>query len=506
MAPEGQAPGTPSLTTNFRAKPGNLRLLWDPQAHSTVGEFCHFYLLSSRDGRGADLMEAVTSSLRSIGIHGATCHIVYGPMDLLIRAWLSESKRMAFLRTVQQPVLDLRLDQFVEFKADAVDYVDCGISQAESPPSLDAVKSLVEAFWDTSEEGQAKLKTAVQRALERQILHNYQSPAGCKVYLFVYGAKGRILEKTEAEALSHALHREKAKHITVYRGAGFCIGVVKFISDDYDDTLKAVQAAQEALAQRGLYCWSLVPPGRNETEEGETLHLPDSEAESLATSLMVSADIPENEKPALSVKIQGALGKEATRERVRELIQKAERNLNGQRGRQRFSSILCGVFARDARSINQRLSFLISIESNIRGYLTKLAKANVSLSELSRWPDVSSHPLQEKSTSKWREVLAREEVTTSEFLKSLDLPIMIAYIDSLRRDGIIDYTGDDAPLEECVIHAEMIQGLRDRYAHGVILDLALKESLDNEMWEILTDLIIAIKIQISLEELLEDPD
>lgn len=500
-----QLPPTPVANTNFRALPGDSRLLWDPQAHNTVGEFCRFYLLGSRDGRGADLMDAVTSSLRSIGIHGATCHIVYGPMDLLIRVWLSESKRMAFLRTVQQPALDLRLDQFYEFKAESVDYVDCNIVQAGSPPSLETITSLVAALRDSTNSRTVDREAIIRGAVQRKILHNYKSPEGCKVYLFIYGAEGRVFEDVEATDLSRALARANASHITVYRGTGFCIGVIKFICPLYDDTLVAVQAAQDALASRELYCWSLVPPGRNRTLEGETLHLPDSEAESLTTSLMASADTPEREKPVLSVRIEGALGNASTRKRIQELVSKSERALNGLRGRQRFSSILCSVLARDARSINQRLSFLISIESNLRAYLTKLTKSDVALSELNNWPDIGKYSLQGKSTSKWEKLL-QEKADVAEFLKALDLPVMIAYIDSFLKEGKIDDRGREATLRECVVHKDLIQRLRDRYAHGVILDLALEESLGEEMWGILFDLIPAIRIQISLEELLSDPE
>lgn len=495
---------------NFRALPGQPRLLWDPKAHEAVEEFCRFYLLSSRDGRGSDLLETVTECFRKIGIHGATYHIVYGPMDLLIRVWLSEPKRMAFLRGIQQPELDLRLDQFVEFKADSVRYLNCGITQATESVNSTQIIKLVQAFREAEGIPNTKLYELIDDALTKRVLHTYISPEGCKIYLFIYGAEGRSLRPDDENRIGIELQNVGASQVTIYSGRGFCAGIVKLICAQYRDTLKIVEHIQATLAQRELFCWSLVPPNRDSTLEGETLHLVESEADSLKTLLMTDLEdpkLPDSYKQEYGMSIYATLQNNEVRHHIRAVINKADQMLIGNRAKQRFNSILCSILARDRRSINKRLSFLISIESNLRSFLSALAKNHPSLSNEKKWPDISKHPLNARSTSEHFEILPSTDTDgRQKFLKSRDLPALIAYIDKFIESGIINLGERGKPLKDCVLHANSIQELRDKYAHGVILDLALREDFQDEMWEILDELITAIRIQIALENLIIESD
>lgn len=496
------------IRNNFRAFPGHPRLLWDPKAHESVDESCRFYLLSSRDGRGRDLQGVVDEAFRKIGIHGATSHIIYGPMDLLIRAWMSESKRLAFLRIIQQPEFDLRLEQFAEFEAESVRYINCGIVQAVEGVDREQVIKLVKALQEAQGVPSREVNTLVDQALEARILHRYTSPEGIKIYMFVYGPQGRVIRSSDEIQIEKTLAETDSLNVTIYRGSGFCAGIVKVITPTYQGSLDIVERIQDTLLKLGLYCWSLVPPNRDRTKEGETLHLPDDEAEAVAKRLMIDLEdqgIQDSLKHKFEMNIETALQNREIRKNVQELIGIAEETLQGNRAKQRFNSILCGILAKDVRTINKRLSFLISFESNLRSLLASLSRLDSRLIDARTWPEINADLLGERSTS--RAVLMSPEnrgPSPQEYLKQLDLPALILYLKEFEKLSIIKFKGALAPLGEFINYSDKIHRLRNKYAHGIILDLALEEDFQNEMWDILRDLISAIGIQIAVESLITD--
>lgn len=137
--------------------------------------------------------------------------------------------------------------------------------------------------------------------------------------------------------------------------------------------------------------------------------------------------------------------------------------------------------------------------------LSSLSRLDSRLIDARTWPEINANLLGERSTS--RAVLISPEnrgPSPQDYLKQLDLPALTLYLKEFEELSIIRFEGALAPLGEFINYSDKIHRLRNKYAHGIILDLALEEDFQNEMWDILRDLISAIGIQIAVESLITE--
>lgn len=484
----------------FKAVPGNSRLVWHPAAHEAVGERYSFFLLTAADSLGSSMIAKVRLVLERLDIHGASTNILYGTDDVLVRLWLSNARRRAFIRAIQSPEAALDLEAFLEFRADSVLYENLILeSPLEQPAIQERLRELVSLFRDNPPE--QELRNAVESGIADGLLVPITSLVGAKVFLFLY--QQRELEQQEIRATVEAYQLYEIARscglggVSVHLGSGFCDAVVQGVTERYEDTLKIVQDFQQEIGALDLLSWTLVPPDYINNIEHEAIHMPEESLQDLLEELRKSSG-PSHTAETDDEDLQWAmesLQDKSIRMRIKELRSTARDKLLSDRAQRRLDSVLYSVLSANPRTLNKRLSFLISIESNLRDFLRILA---VRYELDPQWFDVSLEDVQDSSgVNRYRSAVTSGNI--ADMLDEADLPILFALLGRLESiPGLKELEG--LSIDEWVEMSSKIVDLRNKYAHGRIMDSALKADFSEEFWQMMDTSISAIAMQIELED------
>lgn len=494
MAPSEETP------LKFRSFPGEPRLLWNPAAHEVVGERCSFFLLTASDSLGAAMTEALKDIMDRLSIHGATTHILYGVDDVLIRVWLTAERRRAFLRAIQSPNSGLKLEEFLEFRALEVFYDEHDQSiQAPEATLFSRLEEIIASFRKTQSDN-ADRGRLVKKALRDRILIPFVSQVGVKVYLFLY-TKQESVPRPDLAILSNIAHEAGFKSVSAYGGRGFCDAIIKGVLGQYHETLPAVQSVQAAIANLGYYSWTQVPADYGQNREGETLHLPDSSVEKILETLRGNSQGEGRLDDADPKRAMDTLQDEQVRHSVKNILKYASDKLRTQREQERLESILYAVLTADRRTLNKRLSFLISIESNLRDLFELIAvRYGLDISHFT----VSLDEVHDSSAIS-RYQAALQSGSIQEILRSTDLPILFAILGkfTILLSGYEELLNirelEDLPVADWVDGAREFIELRNAYAHGLLLDSVLDYNFSENFWEEMRRVVDAISMQIALE-------
>lgn len=496
--------GEKAFPMTFRSLPGEPRLMWAPEVHKRYSERCYIYLLTSPNSSGSSLVTGVKEVFKRIGVSGATYHIVYGHMDAMVRVWMTSQKRAAFVRTIQSPAVDLDLEAFYEFVSDEVEY-----SQLSRPDSSDLddqeiqedVRNVVEKC---DRDGAIALSESdrVHRLLDRNLLFKYFAEPGIKAYLFILSEEDAL--KNGRETLRRAISGLDFSCYSLYIGTdGFCSAIVKVIhSGEYSELLPKIEEVQRRILQHNLTCWSLVPADYMKVKEGELITPPASDEEEIYREL------------THSMNSRGDESRDKIRERLRDrqVLDNVQLALNSAkesfatlsseqeaRAYDRWVGILRAAILPDRKEFNRSLSFMISIESDIRDLIKEIsARIDIDFDAL-KVPDRAG--LDGSRVNLFNQKLHESRKLDSAIIEA-DFQILILLLNTLS-----PHLSDKKLLHlisDWEDFADEFATLRNLYAHGVLLHSIRGYSYDESFWRRLDLVRKAIMMQISLEETLND--
>jgi hypothetical protein len=486
---------------HFYSAPGTERRIWSPDAHELFGEHCYYYLLSSQDARGSRLIDSVRRIASEMGIGAPTCHIVFGPLDALVRIWLPDDFRESFLRNLQSPAEPFELESILEFKARTIEYT---WQERHSKFTADDVASseleLIKRDIQLVSEDDSALTfatfDALSRLQHRGLLTNFTATPGVKVYMFLYAATQLASTSLPCDAmrLARLANSGGLADVSVYEGEGFCDYIVKGVCESFIDVNGFVQSFQDEIVKFGLHGWTLTPADYGHALEGEEINLPREATAKLAGRLSRGDQRYERA-------IRATLADARIYNRVIPILSAVESRLEP-REILRFDSVLGALLSRNRRAINQRLSFLISIESGLRDLIPLLAAQHFPLdySWIANQPEVLL--LRSKRGSVAEDVNSAEELGA--WLKTVDLPILFGCLHSMYSgsQSVQELINELMPSEDWMGRSEDMVALRDEYAHGLLLETALDNAFDDAFWIAVESIASAIPVQIGIENVL----
>jgi len=94
-------------------------IVWHPSVHKLYGEDLHYFLIRARFF-GATFADHVKRALDTAGVRGYCAYEVFGDYDILVRAWVTRTKREAFRSAMSESP---QVAAMAEFEAHTVRYV-----------------------------------------------------------------------------------------------------------------------------------------------------------------------------------------------------------------------------------------------------------------------------------------------------------------------------------------------------------------------------------------------
>lgn len=463
---------TPSIPPGT-SRPGQPRLLWHHRVHQLLGETCFYFLFSATHSRGHLLAGQLRERFARIGAKDLTVHITYGPIDVLIRVWLTEPRRQSFLRGLASASDELDIETVWEFGATNAIYAAIPHSPYASLREPSMLEDLREALRAVTYSATEESETAYHHILEAFLATSFTAEPGCKLYMFL-NRDDSVGNVSRLRDVWEVLSSSGLRQLSLYEGEGFCDFVAKGIADSYAVSLEEIEKIQARLSQIGVTGWTLAPPNYGVESEGESLALVLNEPEDDLLDL-ISVGKNESEVDML----RGVLVDSEVREQIAALVAEAPPRGNWTsidheiepRKQDRYYSILGSMLAKNKKEINRELSFLISLESDLRDVLkalrTRLGRASASPSRIEE---------------------AELDTLPAMLLNATDG-------EGELRERLIEYFNDSEWIETF----PRIKALRDRYAHGRLLDAALDDNFDKKWWADLRTLQKAVRFQIAME-------
>jgi hypothetical protein len=372
---------------------GAKHYLWSPSVHRRFGETCHFFLVKSRDCRGDILQKRLERIHAELSMRGVSTHVVLGPYDLLVRSWLSPSKRAAYFRALMDESDDLNLEVINEFSCDFVEYtwLEPGqVAQQQELADLDtkALDSLTELRRPLSEyvsaepESFSSEEIGMLRSSGLLVEAIDTLPGASKVFLFLTNSNSSV----QARRL-HARMRDVAlgagfENVSVYyNGGGFCEYIVKgtLPAAFGPGAIDAISQIQDDLVTAGVTGWSLVPPKAHLEERSEGIAASEGEAVK-ALSRSIATARPVEIAPGDLISALEAHGVRSVLEAyfnsVRPWHGGAEAFVHlspaARSADTRLRHIVSGVLSRERKIINREMSFLFAMGEDAKDVVTLL--------------------------------------------------------------------------------------------------------------------------------------
>lgn len=355
----------------FRStSPFDERYVWHPRVHERYQEQCHFILLAGEDpSRSSTFTSALRDLLALLDIASATIHALYGPYDALVRFWATPGARKRFLVGLDDSGLEIYSTR--EFTAGAVAY-----STVDLQPTLDEIEQHINKVEE--------IVLADYRGVPDTIPHHYYTelerlgilvrvpPApGAKFYLFLSEEANRQTQPADfvVRELMSSATAMGLKGLSIYTGVGFCNFVVKGIVPSYDEALVTINGLRRASKDLRLAPWSLVVADHANADVGETIDAVLSGLSlELENFLRVATDI-DTERRQLRREVTSLNRDE--RAALEGLIANARREMRPEET-ERYFEVISAVILKDRKRLNKSLSFLTSIEGDLRFVLPRL--------------------------------------------------------------------------------------------------------------------------------------
>ena len=365
----------PETGSRFFGVAGQKRFIWHPQVHELFKEYCHIFLLSGQRGSGVRLVSGLTDLFGRLQLTPSSTSIVYGTYDVLVRIWLTDAARSKFREALRTSDRDLDIEAYLEFAADEIDYGWMAQRPAASHLSetllwnhREQIQRVADA--ESSRRWSEQADTDLQALCESGLVHLIAPPDALKYYVFLTHTKGNSnLNDYVVEVLRDRAHRAETDldALTIYSGKGFCDYVLKSAASDYRSILGYVQSFQDAALHVGLRAWSLVPADSGSNEEGEALDGLLNKFPDALSPLLSSVTHPESIRRTI-------LGMPpAQQDSLASVYTDGCHLLAAGREQDRFCELLEAVMANQRKEINQVLSFLTSLEGDVRYVLPRIA-------------------------------------------------------------------------------------------------------------------------------------
>jgi hypothetical protein len=284
--------------------------------------------------------------------------------------------------------------------------------------------------------------------------------------------------------------------VVVHDGVGFCDYVFKAVSPSYEDTLDIVQHLQDLAANLRLQAWTLVAADYGARSEGETIDALQSvfprELEPFVVS-RADASLVRREIKSLERRQRAALI---------DIHNEAKEQLTTPEF-ERFAEVLERSIVGDRKTLNQTLSFLTSIEGDLRYVLPRLLPRHLGASWYS---DVI------RMWSQFADAGDAETVSLSDYDKRLAKSIDDWSLYQLMI--ILNRVLKDRPLLEVELEGYLapdwrksirrIVDLRNDYAHSKLVEATRTRDYQGQWGARLRDLMLAIKFQLGVERVREE--
>jgi hypothetical protein len=491
-----------AAVTTFRGRPSHERLLWHPVVHEAYNERCHFYLLSGEDVSRRDTFSySLRNFLHHQEIYSHTIHAVYGPYDAVLRVWLTQESRLRLLRQLKQAQerAQLRIDDILEFASDQIEYawnelpdIDATLVKRDYEK---AIRSVVAADYSGDWSDEAIDQLAHLR--EANLVIDVPAAPGVKFYMFL-SEEGRRRSQVPDLVIDSLLKEIRVRGIenpSLYFGVGFCDYVLKGVVPKFDDLLPAVNALRRTGKGTGLSPWTLVVADYSDEQQesdellcGETIDSLRAVLPPSVNDFLLFFDTNNDlrqEVTALSRVDQEALA--TLFSHARSVLETPDLT--------RFAEILRSSLVRSRKELNQSLSFLTSIEGDLRFVLPRVL--NQAIGE--QWlPQIRSLGLAElrapgsAEENKWlEEGVPLSQWSLMELLTALRLANRQWPSVRSRLSEVLP-PGWEMKIRELV-------GLRNDFAHSRLVDVTTSRDFATSWGSRLNQVVDAIAVQSMLE-------
>ncbi len=465
-------------------------MLWDPAVHEHFGERCYLYLIT---GRRADPTGTLSDDLRrlalSLGITSATAHALFGPYDVLFRFWGTNQSRQRFARGLKASAIQVVTIR--EFTASDVHYgltATGAPSAAEISAQIDHIRAAAEA--ERLKPGAPVDQGVVELLLSRGLAHLIQPSVGVKFYLFL---KSQLPETPPLDYTVRELRRtaqaENLQGISIYSGTGFVDLIMKAIAPNYDSLLEIVNSLRVVSKSLHFDPWSLPVADFGKAMMQETLDGVEGElGRALETLLSLEQDSARAELLRREIGSMDRRQMTALSNLAGEIYSRASGS-----DLERMSETLTACIAKSRKDLNRALSFLTSIEDDLRYFLPRFLAAHLG----PRWLDqIRSSNLNLGINSPD----ALDRFTGSGPDKwTLGLMLRVLSESYVRFEGDLAADLHSIFTEGWRSHIRDIVDLRDEFAHGLLMTSVRARDFGGALGMKVRTMLIASQFQSRLE-------
>jgi hypothetical protein len=490
--------------TGFHAESSGLsRYLWSPEVHVAFGERCYFYVIAGNDPqRRSTFTEQLELLLDSIDIESRTVHVLIGEYDALLRVWATESARQRFLRSLRSS--DLHIDTFIEFASDEIWYTfgperrTLGPEFALSADDKINIRRVALAEHERSwPEDACDARDALAKP-SRPLIFEVPPVSGVKVFMFL-AENGTALSQPR-DLVIGVLAAEAAKaemsQVSVYSGVGFCAYVIKGWVKSFDDALPAINRIRREAKDLRLSPWSLYAADSNVRTVGETIDAIQAELPGVLEEFLDdTVGLPEGSDSLLRRELASLPADD--RDALIRIYRHAREDLRPDE-LPRLVEVIAYSVLRDRKSFNRSMSYLTSIEEDLRSLVPRLLAESMG----NNW-------LKDADTRGW---LANDRGALDESdgldgdMKKVSLASLLLVLGRASEEwpAIADEIRDFPPGWRS--RTREVLKLRNQFAHGSLWDLARSRTFDGDWGERFETIVLSIRIQTTLELKIETLD
>lgn len=229
---------------------------WHPLVHKYYQESLYFYLVRLVNTRSPSISEQAATLLRTAGVRNVCQYAVYGPSDILIRAWVNAKIHRKVLEILERERLEGTVSAFTHFEATHLAYLwhdperDLLSADPDIQRLIRASDELVRRTALHSEEIELAPGTE-EELLPLVIRRPDHRPGQVKFYIALsssgrdFGADAdlwpRVLDAVRRAGLSD--------RASLYGGYGpYASFMVRAVADDYHDVDQWAQRLDDALS------------------------------------------------------------------------------------------------------------------------------------------------------------------------------------------------------------------------------------------------------------------
>lgn len=475
---------------------GNHRLVWHARVHERFQEKYHIYLIAGRNTRSSDTFSQRFRKLfRSLEIDSANVNAVYGEHDIAIGVWATPSSRQRLLRGIERANIDVH--EIQEFVADETATILA--SSLQLPPELatiDHERAQIEAIVRAvRSQKQEDVEGLISSLINRGLIREDTTPRGVRFLMFLRHQANRKRQPPSYvfEEMVNLLRETALLSATISAGSGFADFVIDAIAPDFDSLLPAVNQLRIRAKELTLEPWTLPLADYSHASIGDSIDALNSQ---LSDSLEAFVTQVEPDEIEAQVRRELLSLESGVRGQLALLIDQVRVEIGDYELLQRFYEVLQAIVLKDRKLLNRSLSFLTSIEDDLREYLPRVMHACLG--------------------DDWVKKLKAEfDPGTLESMKTrlgqsfLDAKLQQWSLAMLLRALSTAYSSFPTEVGT-VLHRQLPDGwrgkihdiviIRDQFAHGEIASLIKpKTEITVELNRVLLDIAFAIKFQHALE-------